>query len=83
MVEFSRKVYTLGLWEPGCLEPGRLDSGCLVLRQKDAWIQKIKICILPSKVLSLIMISLIVGFSFSKNECILARIWETRGLQCF
>ena len=73
-LESSRIVYTLGLSPPECLEFGRLDSRRLVLGQKDAWTQKIKICILPSKLQSLIMISLIAGFSFSKNENILAKI---------
>ena len=74
-LEPSQIVYTLELWAPECLEFGHLGSGRLVLGQKDAWTQKIKICILPSKLQSLIMISLIAGFSFSKNESILARIW--------
>ena len=74
-LDSSRIVYTLGLWQPECLEFGRLDSGRLVLGQKDAWTQKIKICIFLSKLQSLIMISVIVGFSFSKNEYILAKIW--------
>ena len=74
-LDSSRIVYTLVLWQPECLEFGRLDSGRLVLGQKDASTQKIKICILPSKLQSLIMISVIAGFSFSKNEYILAKIW--------
>ena len=73
--ESSRIVYKLGLWPPECLEFGRLGSRRLVLGQKDAWTQKIKMCILPSKFQPLIMISLIAGFSFSKNEYILAKIW--------
>ena len=71
----SRIVYTLGLWQPEFLEFGRLDSGRLVLGQKDTSTLKIKICILSSKLQSLIMISVIAGFSFSKNEYILAKIW--------
>ena len=74
-LDSSRIVYTLGLWPPECLEFGRLDSGRLVLGQKDALIQKLKICILPLNLHSLIMISLIAGFSFSKNEYSLAKIW--------
>ena len=74
-LDSSRIVYTLGLWQPECLEFGRLDSGRLVLGQKDAWTRKIKIYILPSKLQSLIMISLILGISFSKNEYILAKTW--------
>ena len=74
-LDSARIVYTLGLWQPKCLEFGHLDSGRLILGQKDASTQKIKICILPSKLQSLIMISVIAGFSFSKNEYILAKIW--------
>ena len=74
-LDSSRIVYTLGLWQPECLEFGRLDSGRLVLGQKDAWTRKIKIYILPSKLQSLIMISLILGISFLKNEYILAKTW--------
>ena len=48
-LDSSHIVYTLGLWQPECLEFGRLDSGRLVLGQKDASTQKIKICILLSK----------------------------------
>ena len=74
-LESSRIVYTLGLWSPECFEFGLLDSGCLILGQKDAWSQKIKICILQSKQQSLIRISLLAGFSFSKSENIPARVW--------
>ena len=63
-LDSARIVYMLGLWQPECLEFGRLDSGRLVLRQKDASTQEIKICILPSKLQLLIMISVIAGFSF-------------------
>ena len=34
-LEYSRIVYTLGLWAPACLESGRLDSGRLVLEILD------------------------------------------------
>ena len=74
-LDSSRIVYTLGLWPPECLEFGRLDSGRLVLGQKDAWTRKIKLYILPSKLQSLIMISLISGISFSRNEYIFAKTW--------
>ena len=56
-LESSHMVHTLELCPPECLEFGRLDSGRLVLGQKNAWTQKIKICILPSKLQLLIMIS--------------------------
>ena len=71
----SRIVYTLGLWLPEYFEFGFLDSGRLILGQKDDWSQKIKICILQSKQQSLIRISLLAGFSFSKSENIPARGW--------
>ena len=48
-LESSRIIYTLGLWLPKCLEFELLDSGHLVLGQKDAWTQKIKIFAFYSK----------------------------------
>ena len=48
-LESSRIIYTLGLWSPKCLEFELLDSGHLVLGQKDAWTQKIKIFAFYSK----------------------------------
>ena len=67
-LDSARMVYILGLWVSGCLESGHSDIGRLALGKLDA-------CILLSKVQSLIMVSLIAGFSFPKNESILARIW--------
>ena len=66
----SHIVYRFELWAPECL-----DSGRLVLGQKDTWTQKTKICILPSKLAVADYDIFNNGFSFSRNESILARIW--------
>ena len=74
-LESSHIVYRFELWAPECLEFERLDSGRLVLGQKDTWTQKTKICILPSKLAVADYDIFNNGFSFSRNESILARIW--------
>ena len=62
------EIWTLRPWAPGLEKIGLLGFGCMDPKNQNF--------ILPLKVQSLIMIYLIAGFSFLKNEGILARIWK-------
>ena len=72
-LDFARIVYTLGLWAPGCLESGPLVFGKLDACTLVAWTEKLKFHFTVKGAVA--DYDIFNGFSFSKNESILARIW--------